>query len=215
MRTDRGPRLARAISLAALFGGLLGGAVAPASAHDFDESHRAIVTVRAAPRTLTAEVILLMEIPKGQRASRLMLRFDFDRDDHLGRGEAYLLANHLGAEAVGGYVLRGDGRPLRPKEIKSSAALTKEGGITVAVLLEYTLDRPGVPTKVGVDVLVTPGGGAPLRARPITVELQVVGAVARVSSHPMAADAQVVGPVEIVPGGPGVWVELPARAAME
>jgi hypothetical protein len=183
-----------------------------AFAHEFEVKHRAIATVRqSSDAGLRAEVILLMEVPPGVRATRLRVQYDLDHDGDLNAAEALLLAGDLGAETVGGYVLRQDSKPQTPLGIKSSAAFSEDGGVTVAVLVDYLLAPfAGQTSKVAVDVLETPGGGAPLRSRPLSVELQVVGAVVSASSHPMASDAAVLGPVEIAPGQSGAWVQVGA-----
>jgi len=190
-----------------------------AESHEFDARHRAIVTIRHSPDVATthdkattrAEVILLMEIPKGRRAGLIRVQYDLDHNGRLNPAEALLLAGDLGSEAVGGYVLRQDNKPMKPVGIKSSGAFTEDGGIAVAVLLDYKLTTVMTkPSKIKVEVLETPGGGTPLRARPISVELQVMGAQVRSSSHPLATDVAVLGPVEILPGKPGAWVELVA-----
>lgn len=186
---------------------------AEATAHQLEVKHRAIVTFKtvAADHRSSAEVILLMEVPPGVRAARLRVEYDLDHDGELNPAEALMLSGDLGAETVGGYVLRRDGAPQIPAAVKSAAAFMEGGGIAVAILLDYPLASIGaLPTRLEVDVLKTPGGGTPFRSKPLTVELQVAGAKIAASSHPIASDAPVLGPVELSPGQPGAWVELTA-----
>jgi hypothetical protein len=188
--------------LRTLAGSLLSLAIlvpATAAAHTGGESHRAIVSVEPdAIRTL-----LMMQVPAGRRASGLLARFDFDRSGDLNALEGQLLAAHLGAELVGGWLLKlGETAPV-PKNIDARAAVSEGGGLLIALLLEYP--PATAAQRVGVQVLATPGGRSPVKARAVVVEVQSSAGVSQ-SSHPVARDAPVMGPIVLQPGGEGAWL---------
>jgi hypothetical protein len=200
------------MSTRALWAALVVAAVsfaAPAWGHEGSPKHRAVVSARAEPGALVVEVLLMMEIPDGVRARRLRARADVDRSGSLEPLEARALASELGAEVVGGYVLRRQGRALRPAEAQDAASVGPEGALVVAILLRYRVEAlRGAPERLSVEVLASPAGGE-VGSRPLVVELQaaaplVIGA----ASGPVAADAPVVGPLTVQPGAPGAWFEL-------
>ena len=203
--------VATAVALAAL---VAPAAMTPAAAHEFDNEHRAIATVsHLADGGLDVQVLLLMKMPAGEATDRVLVLFDIDRDGALSPGEAKLVADHLGSQAVGGYLLRVQGRPGRPTAAQASATLTPQGELVVAVLLTY---RPkveaGAPVTIGVEVLPTPAGSI-RRSPPVIVELQSRPPLAiRQSSHPVATDAPVVGPVRAAPGAAAVWFTVTPRS---
>ncbi len=181
--------------------------VDPAGAHDLGLRHRAIATARADATGLTVEVLLIMEVRKGLQADRLLLRFDLDRDGDLNPIEARALSSELGPQAVGGYVLRLDGRPAAPAAVESRASRTAEGGLIVALLMRYSAPRS--QARVEVAVLKTPRGRAGLQSSPIAVELQAEAplTIARASGA-LAPDAPILGPVSLRPGADAAWIEV-------
>ena len=185
---------------------------AAALAHELDTRHRAIASVRVADGgALAVDVLLMMEIPRGTRATQLMTRFDLDRSGELGPIEAQAMAAELGPEAVGGYVLRHNGKPQAPSGMRSSAATTREGGLAIALLMDYRLVGPG---RISVEVLSRPAGGGALRSAPISVELQAEPPLQiAASASPAQPDAPVVGPIEVKPGGEGAWFEVRPKEA--
>lgn len=194
------PSAAKSLSrLLALATALLALALAAqASAHTGGENHRAIVSIEPdAIRTL-----LLMQVPAGERATALLARFDMDRNGELNALESQLLVAKLGAETVGGWVLKVGKVAPRPKDLAARASVTESGGLLVAILLEYPPASRG--ERVRVRVLETPAG-SPVKARPVFVEVQAPAGVAE-SSHPVAKDAPVMGPVVLAPGKSGAWL---------
>lgn len=174
-------------------------AAAPAAAHTGGENHRAIVSVD--PDGVRA--LLIMQVPAGRRASGLLSRFDLDHDGDLDALEGQLLANLLGAEIVGGWVLKVGRTASAPRSVDARATVSDTGGLLLALMLEYPPARPG--ERVRVRVLDTPAGRFPVKARPVVVEIQAPGGVAE-SSHPVADDAPVLGPLVLEPGGAGAWL---------
>ena len=181
------------------------GVCAPAFGHDLGVRHRAIGTVSAADSGLSVSVMMMMEVRQGARAERLMARFDVNRSGALEPVEAQALASELGAEAVGGFVLRFEGKAAAPAGIEAKAATTREGGLMVALLMRYTLPA----TKGRVEMAVLASTPTRIKPSPVSIELQAEGSVAMVaSSAPPAADAAVIGPMELKPGGAGAWIEV-------
>lgn len=181
-----------------------------AQAHERLEEHRAIVSLRPDGRGgLEAEALLMMEIPSGPRSQRLGVAYDLNRDGTLQEAELVALADALGPEVIGGWVLREGGRAPTPLGAQARARVTPAGGVVVAVFLRYELGGvPGTVRRISAHVLPKPAGKAALQARALKVELQAEGGVElRGSAAPIAQDAPVVGPVVVEPGGE-VWVEV-------
>lgn len=194
---------------------------APVSAHQNTEKIRAIASLHPADLVTptgpwVADVLILHEIPRGDRAQRLMARFDLDRSGELSPLEAQALAAEIGPESVGGYVLRFDERAPRPTSLQTTATVTEGGGIAVALMLVYDLPAcAGVSCRLAIDVLRSPGGDTPVVSRPMVVEIQVARSLRLVaSSHPLAPDAPVVGG-KVEPGEGGVWVDVSPTPAVE
>ncbi|MEO1271822.1 MAG: hypothetical protein AAFX99_27325 [Myxococcota bacterium] len=181
-----------------------------AQAHDFEARHRAIVTARPlSGQMVAAQVLLMMEIPPGTRATRLIRMYDFDRSGSLSALESQMAAGTFGAEAVGGYVLNFHGRAVSPGNIQATASLTRDGGMIIALLMDYQLNLSSEkPHRLTLHVLPR-DEDAPRRSKPILVEMQAEPGLTIVSAvRPVAPDAPVVGPMEVRPGGPGCWMEL-------
>ena len=183
----------------------------PASAHELEARHRAIVSVKdTGGGTLGADVLVMLEIPKGDRARKLFVRFDINRNGKLDAGEAQALASQLGPETIGGFVLRHNLKAVRPAKLKATASVTREGSLAVALLLTYELPTIG---RVGVRILEERAGAPLAVAAPISVELQTKGEGLKIvsSSLPPAPDAPVIGPVEVKPGGEPLWMIVTAK----
>lgn len=203
MVTERFAWLLAPLALVAL---VLGASVA--SAHEMDPRHRVIASVSdAGPEGLRAEVLLIMELPRGRRASRLRARFDLDRDGTFNALEAKALAGELGPEAVGGLVVLYNDKALQPEALEQRAATMGKDGLSIALLMTYKLPR--VAGRFAVRVLKTPRSAARVTAKALMVELQALAPlkIARASA-PVAADAPVVGPAHVHPGGADAWLEV-------
>jgi len=185
-----------------------------AEAHQNEEKVRVIVSLHPADLVtatgpLVADVLILHEIPRGERANHLMARFDIDRSGELSPLEAQALSAEVGPETVGGYVLRFMGKPPRPTSLQTTATVTEVGGLAVALMLVYDLPAcTEAACRLAVDVLARPGGDELMVSRAMVVELQLARSLKIVASSTVPdADAPVVGG-KVEPGGPGMWVEV-------
>lgn len=178
----------------ALFAALLLTSVA--AAHTLPVERRALATARLEAGALRVDVMLWMQLPKGEAVERLVARFDLRRDGRLEAAEARLLADEQGPAAVGDFVLQVDGRPMKPTAAESSARLEPDGALSVAVLLSYTL--PTAPARLALTV------------RPSAAPARIDG---EWSVLPPLVQAEPAPPGPLRPGTPGlvVRVALPPR----
>ncbi len=152
---------------------------APAEAHKGKEGRGALATVRLekakdGKEQIRVDALVWLRLPAGDRARSLRARFDLNRSGRLESAEAKLLGDELGAEVIGGYVLRYRGGGLTPVDAKPSARLEPDGALTLLALLSYP---PIPPAEEGADLAIgvlppTRGKGKDLR-RPIEAEIRV------------------------------------------
>ncbi len=183
-----------------------------AYAHESDDTHRVIANVATSPKGLQVQTLLMMQIPAGERATRLKLQADLDKNGKLNELEAGILADNLSHELVGGYVLRYADKGVPPADAKARATIDQDGGILLALLFIYQLPAPTPGhDKLSIHVLATPRGST-TPSPGLVAEIQVQPPLQMgKSSHPRAKDAPVVGPATLSPGGPGVWIELQTK----
>jgi hypothetical protein len=185
----------------------------PASAHTLPIRHRVLATARLEAGRLRADVLLWMQLPAGEHVERLMARYDLNRDGRLAEPEGAMLADDLGPEVVGSFVLRAGGASARPADAKSSARIEADGALSVVVLLSYDLGAPDAVLS-----LVLREGAPPPREgheRQYVGEWTVLPPLAlRATNGPLDPDGRAAGPVPLEPGGAGLEITIsPSRPA--
>lgn len=133
--------------------------------------HEARIRVSAEDDGWSVLVALLMSIPPGERSERLIEEHDVLGSGSIGPGEGRLLADTLGPETVGGFVLRADDSAVVPEAVEGTAASDDDGGIRVGLLLSYSL--PSSVERLGVEVLKRPGGGK-VEASPLLLTMELL-----------------------------------------
>ena len=175
---------------------LAAGTSLDAYAHDIDPRHSASIEVRAQEEGWIVNVGLVMEVPPAPRGRRLVAQFDLDGSGTLDPLEGRLLANSLGAETVGGFVLLvGEDAPL-PDRIDGEATSDPEGRVRVSLHLVYSLDQSS--EELGVRILERPGGSN-VPARPVMLTVSLKNEAGR---------KPLFGPAMMLPGGSGSTVRL-------
>ena len=152
---------------------------AAALAHKGKEKRGALATVRLektkeGKEQIRVDALVWLRLPASERVRSLRARFDLNRSGRFESAEAKLLGNELGAEVIGGYVMRYRGGGLTPQDARPSARFEEDGALTLLALLSYP---PIPPSSDGADlaIAVLP----PLRAkgrdlrRPLSAEIRV------------------------------------------
>jgi hypothetical protein len=144
----------------------------PAAAHDLEPSHEARVVVGpVADGGREARAILSMTLPPDARAQALAARFDLNGSGSLEPAEGRLLADAVGPEVVGGFVLTVGERAATPIAAEGTASLDGEGRLRVVLVLTYRLDAD--VDSVGVTILERPARGR-AASRPMRTGIEVV-----------------------------------------
>lgn len=178
-------------------------------AHEREEDHRVITTARLSEKGAHVDALLMMQVPEGERAKKLLAQYDLNRSGKIDGVESQALGARLGAEAVNGYVLRYGDRSLQPRDLKVSATITEAGGILLYYLFSYDLPALDPNAKLAVHVLKKPGGNSPVPSMPFAVEMQAAAPLKiTASSVPLAPDAPVTVPSMVSPGGAAAWIVL-------
>ena len=138
--------------------------------HELEPRHSASIQIVPSEEGWTVNAALLMELPPDPRSRRLIAQYDLNRSGSIDAAEGKLLADALGPETVGGFVLMADeGAPV-PDLVEGSAVSDGEGRIRVGIVLSYSLES--TVERIGVRVLERPGGGR-VEARPILLTMEL------------------------------------------
>jgi hypothetical protein len=150
-----------------------------AEAHKGKDERGALATVRFertkdGKEQIRADVLLWLRLPPGERVRSLRSRFDLNRSGRLESAEAKLLGDELGAEVIGGYVLRYRGGGMRPTEAHPSARFESDGALTVVALLSYPPIPPSPDgAELAIGVLPPVQDKAKQLRQPIEAEIRV------------------------------------------
>ena len=139
-------------------------------AHHINPRHSATVVVLPSDTGVEVRAALILELPPNARSRRIIAQHDLNRSGAIEPAEGRILAETLGPEAVGGFVLMADGSAPVPDSIDGTATSDGEGRIRVAILLTYHLPRE--TSRVGVKVLERAGGDR-VEARPVHLTMEL------------------------------------------
>lgn len=207
------PRLVVQITapLAALLFALLLAALAlpsPALAHRDLGARKAVATARLDGGALHLDVMVWLRLA-GERATVFRGRYDLDRSGDLGPAEAALLGDALAPEAIGGLVVRREGKAQAPVSAEAKARLAPDGAIEVAVLLSWSLGPLGPlgsgPGSDAATVELAVRADRDRRGAPVIVaELAALPPLRLVDAPPATGAQSLLGPTPLVPGAPGL-----------
>ena len=194
------PRLSIILSFVLVYGILLSTPV-EVGAHKVRTVRKAMVTVRAVGGAQSMAAMLWMRLG-GHRAKKFLAKYDLNRSGTIEGRESLMLGDALSPEAIGGFYLALDDKPLVPIEAKAKAK-SESDAIEIAVLITY-------PMVTREDFTLTLGNrkwkGAE-KLGPLISEISVLPPL-EVRSPNRPRSGVVVGPVKVIAGGDGLSVRI-------